>query len=197
LGRADRKPEREPAAHDPAGIVEVLGVDPALVRLDDGAAQVQADAHAFALGREEGLVQALDGLGRQAGPASVTQNCTAATPSISLRHAQVDHALVQRHLGAVDGVAGVLHQVHQHLLDQDRVDEHGGSEGATWCARRTLRRRSSSSASSTTCSTMGATSGHWRRGSLRLTKLRMRCMTWPARWAWRAVLSSAPSSSSG
>jgi hypothetical protein len=54
-----------------------------------------------------------------------------------------------------------------------------------------LRRRSSISASSTASLTITLTSDSVRFGSLRFTKLRMRWMIWPARCAWRAVLSSA------
>src|SRR5215218_7316695 len=48
-----RNPEGKTAPDDIRAIVDVLRAHPAAVRLDDGAAQVEADAHAFGLGGEE------------------------------------------------------------------------------------------------------------------------------------------------
>ena len=43
-------------------IVEVLGLQPPLVRFDNAAAQIQADAHAFCLGGEKSLEQVAEHL---------------------------------------------------------------------------------------------------------------------------------------
>ena len=65
-GAGHWNPEGETATGYFGAIVDVLGLHPALVRLDDGPAQIQADAHAFDLGGEERFVQALHHFGRQA-----------------------------------------------------------------------------------------------------------------------------------
>jgi len=67
VGR-DRYPEGETTTNNLVGIVEVLSRDSALVRFDDGSAQVQANAHALNFGGKEGLVEAFHDLWRQAFP---------------------------------------------------------------------------------------------------------------------------------
>jgi len=59
-------PEGETTTNDIVGIVEVLSRDSALVRFDDGSAQVQANAHTLNFGGKESLVQAFHDLWRQA-----------------------------------------------------------------------------------------------------------------------------------
>jgi hypothetical protein len=66
-----RQPKGETTTNDFVGIVKVLSRDSALVRFDDGSAQVEANAHPFDFCRKEGLVKVLHDLWRQA-DASVT-----------------------------------------------------------------------------------------------------------------------------
>ena len=86
------------------------------MRLDDGAADRQAHSQTLRLGGEEGLEQPLRGGGRDAGA--------------GVAHGDFRHALrgprLQLDLPAVaarfaNGVDGVLHQVHDDLLDLDAV----------------------------------------------------------------------------
>ena len=65
VGR-DGYPEGETTTNDIVGIVEVLSRDSALVRFDDGTAQVESNAHALDFGGKESLVKAFHDLWRQA-----------------------------------------------------------------------------------------------------------------------------------
>ena len=113
-----------------SAIVEVLGLHSSLVRLDDGAAQGQADAHAIGLGGIERLVQALHHFGRNARARVAHHELDhRLVIDVGLRHPEFDDALRRRALRRIDRLGGVFQQVDQHLLDQDRVHQQLGQLG--------------------------------------------------------------------
>ena len=85
-GGFDGQGEGKPAPCHNRAIVEVLRLDPAPVALHDRPAQRQADAHAFGLGGEEGLVQPGDHFLGQAGAL--------------VGDGELDHAALRRACGA-------------------------------------------------------------------------------------------------
>jgi hypothetical protein len=89
--------------------------------------------HALDFRREECLVQAVQAHPRAGrGPCRDAEFDDAAFVRRVARHdAQLDVAAHQRQLRAVDRLGGVLQQVQQHLLDQDRVDQQRRQRCAT------------------------------------------------------------------
>ena len=90
------------------------------MQLDDGAANRQAHAHAFALGREKGLAQAGRALPAQARPVVGDLHAHGARLARPHRDAHAPRLRLQR-----QRITGVAHEVGHHLLDEHGVGHHG------------------------------------------------------------------------
>jgi hypothetical protein len=116
LGRRQREAELGAAPRRPRAEVQR-----AAVLFDHRAAQAQAQAHAFGLGREEGREELGRRFGRDAGPASMTlkttqRGCVCRTRSVSTRSASARAGFHR-----LDAVA---REVEQHLLQHGAVAAH-------------------------------------------------------------------------
>src|SRR5690606_27744971 len=130
LGRlpgVNRDPEAEAAAGHLVTIVEVLDPHPSVVRLDDAAAQLQTDAHPLAFGAVEGLIDAVDHFRWHTLARVLDREFDHILALLTGRSdAQFDVTGTQRPVSLDDGLAGVLDQVDDHLLDQDWIDHERG-----------------------------------------------------------------------
>ena len=98
-----------------------IEVHRAAMLLDDGAAQAQAQAHAFAARGEEGREQPRAEFAVDARPG--VGDIEGDPAFVGLAHADAQHAR-GRVAAVLHGLDGVARQVQQHLLDHGAVAEH-------------------------------------------------------------------------